>query len=85
MSDQKTMKMPDGTTREIEGALFHQKYSTCLVNPDGTEIDVGMAYRMLLTYKNWADEQIDALRTQVADTKAHEARCPLAQQEAGES
>ncbi len=76
--------MPDGTERELEGALFHQKYSTNLVNPDGTEVDLGRAYRILLTHKLWADERIEALRTQLADMKAHEARCPLAQQEAGE-
>lgn len=76
--------MPDGTEREMAGAMFHQKYFVRLVNPDGTEVDLGRAYRLMLTHNHWADEQIDRLKTQVADMKAHEARCPLAQKEASE-
>lgn len=76
--------MPDGTERELAGAMFHQKFTTKLVNPDGTEVDLGRAYRVMLTHNHWADDLIDALRTQLADMKAHEARCPLAQKEASE-
>lgn len=85
MTDEVIMvTMPDGTERELDGALFRQKYSTKLVNPDGTEVDLGRAYRIMLTHNHWADEVIDRLKTQVADMKAHEARCPLAQKEASE-
>ena len=86
MSDNEVLMvtMPDGTEREMAGAAFHQKFSVNLVNPDGTEVDLGRAYRILLTYQQWADEVIDQLRTQIADIKSHEAHCPLAQREASE-
>ena len=87
MSDEKQVlmvTMPDGTEREMAGAAFRTRYSVKIVNPDGTEVDLGRAYRILLTYQQWTDEEIDRLRTQIADLKAHEAHCPLAQHEAGE-
>ena len=87
MSDEKEVLMvtlPDGTEREMAGAAFRTRYSVKIVNPDGTEVDLGRAYRILLTYQQWADEEIDRLNTALADWKSHQVHCPLAQEELAE-
>ena len=83
MSDKLTVKLPDGSERPLVKATFDISYST-KVSLDGMVLDVGIAHQMLLTYREWAAEEIDRLTTELADWKAHQAHCPLAQQEAGE-
>ena len=83
MSKDLTVKLPDGSERPLVQATFDISYST-KVSLDGMVLDVGIAHRMLLTYREWAAEEIERLNTMLADWKAHQAHCPLAQEELAE-
>ncbi len=83
MSKNLTVKLPDGSERPLVEATFDISYST-KVSLDGMVLDVGIAHRMLLTYRDWAGEEIERLHTELADWKAHQAHCTLAQEEASE-
>ena len=47
------------------------KYMT-LVSLDDVVMDLGLAFRMLLTHREWAEETIEQLRTEIADLRAGE-------------
>lgn len=71
----KTIELPDGSVVPLEQARFHMKYST-EVALDGEIQDLGLAYRMLLTYRSWAANEIERLHTEIADLKAGEPTVP---------
>ncbi len=74
----KALTLPDGSVVPLMPANFNFSLKVSL---DDEVMDLGLAYRMLLTYREWAAEEIERLNTALADWRAHEAHCPLAQQE----
>lgn len=75
-----TVTMPDGTVRTLEAATFSFDYSV-KVALDGQVMDLGLAFRMLLTYRTWAGQELDRLRTRLADASRHMDYCPAAKAE----
>lgn len=76
-----TVRMPDGSVVPLAEATFNIEYSV-KTSLDGQVADLGLAYRMLLTYRTWASQELDRLRTEVADMKAHLDYCSVAKAEA---
>lgn len=72
-----TVTMPDGSVLPLAPATFAFDYSL-KVSLDGQVVDLGFAFRMLLTWRTWACQELDRLRTQLADMRAHHDQCPLA-------
>lgn len=77
------MTLPNGETVPLLEVQFDYTYSF-KTNLDGNIVDLGLAYRAMLTYREWANGELERLNTALADWKAHEAHCPLAQKEASE-
>ncbi len=77
----KTVTLPDGSVVPLMPATFNLSLKVAL---DDEVMDVGLAYRMLLTHREWAAAEIERLHTALADWKAHQAHCTLAQEEASE-
>lgn len=77
-----TVTMPDGSVVPLAPATFSIDYSvkTAL---DGQVCDLGVAFRMLLTWRQWASQELDRLRTQLADARRHMDYCPAAKAEKG--
>lgn len=71
----------DGTVIPLPDVETDYQWSLKVVL-DGKVLDVALAYRALLAYRQWSAAKIDALKTELADYKAHRDRCPLAQKEA---
>jgi predicted ATPase len=69
-----TVTLPDGTTVPLADARFTTDFSV-KVALDGQVMDLGIAYRMLLTYRAYAIAELERLRTEVADLRAHHHHC----------
>ena len=85
------LTMPDGSKRPMETSKLETSFSI-KVSLDGEIRDIAIAYRFLLTYREWAGDKLDEmateierLRTVLADWHAHQDHCPQAQQEAKEN
>jgi len=64
-----TVTLPNGVIVPLADATFSFDYSV-KVSLDGQVTDLGLAYRILLTYRAWADAELDRLRTELADLKS---------------
>lgn len=81
-TDGLTVTLPDGTVMPLADAAFQTRWNID-VALDGVVLDLGVAYRVLLTWRQWATAELDRLRTQLADAKAHMDYCSATKAEQG--
>lgn len=67
--DNLTVTMSDGTTLPLAPANFDIAFHAKVAH-DGVVLDLGIAYRMLLTERQWMRAKLDQLSTELADLKA---------------
>ena len=77
------LEMPDGTELPLIPVQFRYDWNLT-VSLDDNVLPLGLAFRTLLTWRHWAEGEIERLHTTIADMKSHEDNCPIAQQEAKE-
>lgn len=75
------LELPDGTILPLIEVSFHYDWNLT-VSLDDNVLPLGLAFRTLLTWRHWAQQEIERLRTENADLKQHEQVCPIAQREA---
>lgn len=82
------LELPDGTILPLIEVSFHYDWNLT-VSLDDNVLPLGLAFRTLLTWRHWAQQEIERLEgelerlhTTIADLKSHEDNCPVAQQEA---
>lgn len=62
------VRLPDGSTRPLPPISFQYSFSLKVLL-DGSYQDVLKAYGMLLVQREWLTEQIESLKTELADDR----------------
>jgi len=64
-----TLTLPDGTVVPLPEASMSFDWSFKVVL-DGQVMDLGLAYRTLLAWRTWAAQELDRVRTELADLQS---------------